>query len=331
MNIRSRKLKPWLFSVVLVLLFLLLLAGCEGEPVPEPDPNDDDNGEVPESPPAGRGNLPGHYDAIALEVDGWIYYTHFPYSDVRRVQSDGSNAGILSEDTGAASLNQVGNWIYYLCDAGMVRIHPDGSARELIYAQPAPYRLRYLSYVDGFFYMAKMQENDPDGGIIRIPFNDGEPMQISPNQPAGGMCVIDEIIYYSTGVEGTIYRMSIDGSNHEVLTEGFHPLVDNGYLYYARGNTIKRRHLETGDEIGLTLDLYGNSFQVSGDNIYYTHAVDGLKLHRANWGGGTEVVVSQPVWKAFIYESVILFQHHDDWKIYRAAPGDTIGTLLPQN
>jgi hypothetical protein len=223
----------------------------------------------------------------------------------------------------------LGDWIAYTCDAGLVRILHDGTQREILYARSAPYILRYLSYVDGYFFVAQLQEGQPGQGIFRIPFAGGEPLRISNDAPAGGMCVVDGYVYYSTGMDGTVYRMGVDGSSREALGTGFHPLVDSGYLYYAYENRVIQHNLSTGEERGLTLDLYGNSYQASGDWVYYTHAEDDLHLHRASWGGGTEKVVADPVWKAFLYDSGILFQHHDNWRIYRVPVVSDGGLVLP--
>ena len=337
MWLTSWKMSKWIRLAGILLIFVLLLtaAGCGGAPEPDPDDNGTDPDEndpddlEPISPPTGRGNRPGHYDALALEADGWIYYTHFPYDQISRVRLDGTESGTVSTDTGASSLNRLGEWLAYTCDAGLVRVRPDGTEREVIYAQPTPYLLRYMSYVDGYYFLAKLQEGQPEQGILRIPFGGGEPLQISSDAPAGGMCVAGGYVYYSTGIDGTVYRMGIDGSSREALAAGFHPVVEGNYLYYAFENRVVRRDLTSGEEQGLTLDLYGNSFQVSDDWIYYTHAEDDLHLHRASWGGGTEKVVADPVWKAFLYDSGILFQHHDTWKIYRVPSGSDRGLALP--
>ena len=335
MRLRTRNMTVWLrlLGVLLICVLLFSAAGCSNPPDPDendqdPDENGTDDPE-PVSPPTGRGNRAGHYDALALEADGWIYYTHFPYDQISKVRLDGSEPGMLTADTGAASLNQLGEWIAYVCDAGLVRVHADGTGREVVFAQPAPYRLRYLSYVDGYFYFAQLQEGEPDQGILRIPFAGGVPLRISNDAPAGGMCVAGGYVYYSTGMDGTIYRMRLDGSSREALASGFHPIAEGDYLYYAFENRVIRRHLTSGEEQGLTLDLYGNSFQISDDWIYYTHAEDQLHLHRASWGVGTEIVVADPVWKAFLYDSGILFQHHDNWKIYQVLSGSNRGLALP--
>jgi len=322
----------WICLLVFCLVAVMAVGGCtdETEPDDDSDPNgDNDDENPPETPPSGRGNEIGLYDALVLEADGWVYYSHFPYEEVSKARIDGSEPSVISTDTGAISFNKVGEWLCYVCDAGLVRIRPDGSEREVVFAAPSPYKLRYLTYLDGYYFVAKLQEGDPDQSILRIPFAEGAPLEISTDAAAGGMCVAGNYVYYSTETDGTVYRMGLDGSSREALGNGFWPIVEGDYLYYAHENRVTQRNLATGDERSLTLDLYGNSFQVKNEEIYYTHAVDDLKLHAANWGGGTIAVVSDPVWKAYLCDSGIYFQQHDDWKLYRVPPGSDTGVMLP--
>ncbi len=322
----------WICLLVLCLLAVMAVGGCTDETEPDDDPDPNGNGtdeDPPETPPSGRGNQIGLYDALVLEADGWIYYSHFPYEEVSKVRIDGTDPSVISNDTRAVSFNKVGDWICYVCDAGLVRIKPDGTEREVVFAAPSPYKLRFLTYLDGYYFVAQLQEGEPDQSILRIPFSEGAPLQISTDAPAGGMCVVGNDVYYSTGMNGTLYRMRLDGSSREELADGFWPIVEGDYLYYAHDNRVVQRNLTTGDEWGLTLDLYGNSFQVKNEEVYYTHATDDLKLHAANWGGGTMVVVSDPVWKAYLLDSGIYFQQHNDWKLYRVPAGSDTGVMLP--
>ena len=336
--------------VVFCLILLLLAAGCKWEEVSpenqveephkpdEPPQIEDILDDIPEYTEDTlqvmeiRGNNPGNFAAPVLERDGWIYYTSFSFENVRKIHSNGSGAAVLSTDENASSFNMLNDWLYYVCDAGLVKTRSDGSDREVLLERPDPYYFHYLSLVDGWLYFAMRQHGMADVGILKLPLAGGVPEKLSDDEPYLGMCVAGGWIYFDTA-DGDMYRMHPSGSNRTLLGNGYRPIMEGGWLYYTEeesGNQIFRMNPEDGDWSAVSADLYSSSFNVAGDKVYYVNQADDLKLHRFVWGtGGTEVVAEDQVLTAYLYENAVYYQSHIDWKIYRVTPGTTTGELLP--
>ncbi len=336
-------------ALVVCLVGALLAAGCGDQekkvletPLEEPSeadesPGNGDNEEDGNGDPntAGeiRGNHPGNYTALALERDGWIYYTHFNFENVRKVRIDGSGAVVLSIDENASAFNMLDGWLYYVCEAGLMKLRADGSGREVLLARPDPYYFHYLNLVDGWFYFAMRQHGMDEVGIFKLPLAGGEPQRLSDDAPYLGLCVAGGWIYYDTA-GGSMYRMRTDGSDRTLLGDGYRPILEDGWLYYveeeASGGQIFRMDPEDGEITAISVDLYTHTFNVLGNWVYYVHQTDDLKLHRFAWeAGGTEVAAEDRVGAVYLYEDTVYYQGHDDWQIYQVIPGTTTGELLP--
>ncbi len=227
----------------------------------------------------GRGNTSiniNNSGRVAQQGD-WIYYEGEP-EGLYKERLDGTGREMLVDSGWAQNIGVVGDWVYYLQISGVSRIKTDGSGQEFLFENPAyPWQLQLHVVDDVFYYMVDLEDSN---AIYRQSIG-GSPQILygidNPDTFVDIEAVEDGWIYFYefTPNGSTLMKMTLEGQEVTPLAEGeglMYAQVIGDTVYYLDDNDSIVYRIDTdGSNKTVVLDGVYDSFQISGDWIYYPH------------------------------------------------------------
>jgi len=137
---------------------------------------------------------------------------------------------------------------------------------------------RYINAYNGFIYYCDTKD-DPEifgpaemyGPIIRIDSN-GKNRKTITSDYAGYLTIVNDYIYYINASDGNkVYRMKIDGTQEQKISDDktYNMCVYKGYVYFTANERIYRVNPDKGGTKKMLLNDTVMNFILYNDKIYY--------------------------------------------------------------
>jgi hypothetical protein len=172
-------------------------------------------------------------------IEDWIYF-NMGYR-IYRMRTDGSDLELL-RDGRNFNTTVVGDWVYFLNESSeneedsILRMRRDGTNEEALVFENVS---RFFVHEGWIYY----REIGVRGGIYRIRLDGSEKTKLSDDVSAGNIIgcfnIYDGWIYYQQS--GSINKMRLDGTEHQVVVHGDHIYrlnVFGGWIYYSIAPTV---------------------------------------------------------------------------------------------
>ncbi|MDY0237029.1 MAG: DUF5050 domain-containing protein [Gudongella sp.] len=207
---------------------------------------------------------------LAVENEKYIFYIKDHFSLIR-VDKDFNNEKVLiqrSGGNGLASLNIVGDWIYYTAGQELNRMSIDGSKNEIIYKSSY---LQDVNMKNNWIYFINFLD---EFNLYRMDLN-GRDLEKFLDVYASDISIYDGRIIFSHIKDDKYYVESInlDGSHRRLEFEDkADNLIKLGEYYYYIGENygLYRRDIDENIEQDLLVDGQVSSYALVNDKIFYS-------------------------------------------------------------
>lgn len=169
------------------------------------------------------------------EVDNQIYYLNVDDNyKIYRIDTDGSNNQLISNDSAVDYMKVAGDWVYY-CNSddndSLYRVRKDGSQRQKLNFDNS----KNVNIVDNYIYYSAIDENN-SGSLYRMEIDGSNRKLLSSVDCSTAVKVKDDYIYCSGYNSNGIYSIKTDGSSYKLINNSSNIVSLNtvgNWIYYS--------------------------------------------------------------------------------------------------
>jgi hypothetical protein len=230
-------------------------------------------------------------------VDGWIYYTDSNDDKSYKIRTDGSCKTKLS-DQEFFYTNVVDNWIYYTCNNKVYKVRVDGSNRMKL-SNDDSFEINVVG--DWIYY-----SNGSDSRKLYKIRTDGSQRTKLSDDDCSCINVVDNWIYYTDIEVDKLFRIQIDGTNRQLLSQEAKPESDSaldsestassGRLLYSSPtpHSVNTSSYEKGSNTQGNINNLGLAVSYR-DWVYFSNLSDHWNLYKMHSDGSAKTKLSNLV------------------------------------